>query len=172
MLTLDEYLQNEPQYVQAVAGFMVRDDQILLGLRKKVSNDLGANNYAGIGGKLEPGETNDECLVREIKEEIDIDITGYEKYGRARFINPANPKWNMEGFFYLITEWEGTPTETEVIKPVWFDKDKIPFNQMFRDNKYWLPMLLENKHFEGVFLFGEDHEVKEMQINEVGGDKK
>ena len=160
MKTIDDYLKNEPKYVKAVAGFLVQGDQVLLGLRKKVSNNLGENKYAGIGGKLENDENEDECLVREIKEEIGVDLYHFEKMGRVRFINPSNPQWNMEGFFYLITGWSGTPIETEVINPVWFSKDKIPFDQMFRDNRYWLPILLKGEHFEGVFVFGEDQEVE------------
>lgn len=167
MKTIDDYLKHEPEYVKAVAGFMVKGDKVLLGLRKKVTNNLGENQYAGIGGKLDPGENEDQCLVREIKEEINVDLVSFEKLGRARFINPSNPQWNMEGFFYLITDWEGTPTETDVIKPVWFQRDEIPFDNMFRDNKYWLPTLLKGKHFDGVFVFGEDHEVEVYKLYDI-----
>lgn len=164
MLSLENWLEHEPQYTEAVVGFLLRGDEVLLGLRKKVSNDLGQDNYAGIGGKLEDGESFDECLVREVEEEIGVRVTRYENLGNVRFINPHNTKWNMRVEIYITTEWEGEPVETEVIKPLWFPLGNIPYESMFRDNKYWLPQVLEGKSVEGVFLFGEGHDVEDMRI--------
>ncbi len=167
MESLKNWLEDEPEYTQAVVGFLMRGDEVLLGLRKKVSNNLGQDNYAGIGGKVEKDEDLDGCLVREVEEEIGVVVSEYKSVGNVRFINPHNPKWNMRVEIYVVTEWEGKPIETEVIKPAWFPRASIPYENMFRDNKYWLPTVLEGKSVEGVFLFGEDHEVKEMQISSV-----
>jgi len=167
MQSLKNWLEHEPDYTEAVVGFLLREDEVLLGLRKKVSNDLGKNNYAGIGGKLEQGEDLDGCLRREIEEEIGVQATEYRSTGNVRFINPHNPKWNMRVEIYVITDWEGEPIETEVIKPVWFSREDIPYANMFRDNQFWLPKVLEGQRVEGVFLFGEDHEVEEMQVATV-----
>ena len=165
-----DYLENEPEYVQAVAGFMIDGDKVLLGLRKKVSNNLGENQYAGIGGKIEEGESADNCLIREFKEEIEVDLVKFEKMGRARFLNPFNPQWNMAVDYFVVSEWMDEPKETEVIKPVWFNKEAIPFDQMFRDNKYWLPNLLKAEHFDGIFLYGEDHEVADYRLEIIDKD--
>lgn len=165
MQNLENWLEHEPDYTEAVVGFMLRGDKVLLGLRKKVSDDLGQDNYAGIGGKLESGEDADSCLVREIEEEIGVRVTEYKAAGNVRFINPHNVKWNMRVEIYIVTDWEGEPVETEVIKSVWFSRTDIPYENMFRDNKFWLPKVLEGQSVEGVFLFGEDHGVEEMQVS-------
>jgi 8-oxo-dGTP diphosphatase len=165
MSKIDEYLKQDLNFVQAVAGFMVKDGKVLLGKRKKVSNDLGKDLYAGIGGKVEDGETIEECLEREIFEEIGLKVTEYQKLGQMKYINPHNPKWDMEGHFYLITKWSGNPTESEVIDPIWFDLEDVPRENMFSDNKYWIDLLFAGKRFEGVFLFGsEKSQVEEYRL--------
>ncbi|MCA9379788.1 NUDIX domain-containing protein [Candidatus Dojkabacteria bacterium] len=168
MTKIDEYLKKDLNYVQAVAGFMVKDGKVLLGKRKKVSNDLGKDLYAGIGGKVDGEESTDECLEREILEEIGVKVTKYQKFGQLKYINPHNPQWDMEGHFYLITKWSGKPEESEVIKPIWFNLDEIPRENMFSDNKYWLDLLFAGKSFEGVFLFGsEKSQVEEYRLIEI-----
>lgn len=49
--------------------FLVRDDEILLAMKKR---GFGANRYNGVGGKLDPGETVEQTLVRESEEEISV----------------------------------------------------------------------------------------------------
>jgi hypothetical protein len=74
----------------------------------------------------------------------------------------------MEGHFYLITKWTGNPVESDVIKPIWFNLDEIPRENMFSDNKYWLDLLFAGKRFEGVFLFGsEKSQVEEYRLEEI-----
>lgn len=51
------------------------------------------------------------------------------------------------------TSFEGTPTETEEMKPQWFETDKIPFEQMWADDEYWFPYLLGGVKFKGSFHF-------------------
>ncbi len=40
--------------------------------------------------------------------------------------------------------------------PKWFDVNEIPYDDMWSDDKYWLPLLLDNKIFRGYFLFKAD----------------
>ncbi len=49
--------------------------------------------------------------------------------------------------------YTGDPVETEEMKPEWFAFDKIPFDHMWSDDAFWLPLLIEGKSFEGVFHF-------------------
>src|SRR5690242_6062547 len=117
MATITEHLESGTQFVPSVVGFLISGDQILLGLRKKVSLGLGANLISGIGGKVGDtediaDETHEEALIREFAEEIDVRVENYHKVGRVRFIFPAKPKWQQDVTIYVIDEWTGEPQET------------------------------------------------------------
>ncbi len=136
------------QYTNAVVGFVIKDDKVLLGLRKKVSNNLGKNLYAGIGGKVEPNESFDNALVREFKEEAMVFPTKFNEVGTVVFTWLSKPKWNLFVKVYKVDEYSGELSETEPIKPEWFDIDKIPYNKnMWKDNKYYVPKVLSGERF-------------------------
>ena len=44
------------------------------------------------------------------------------------------------------------------MRPQWFGEDQIPFDQMWQDDKYWLPHFIKNKYVNAYFLFKEDQE--------------
>ena len=67
-----------------------------------------------------------------------------------------NSQLAIEGFVFTATAYEGTPTETAEAIPAWIDKDKIPYEKMWADDRLWLPLLLEGRRFTGRFLFDKD----------------
>jgi hypothetical protein len=52
------------------------------------------------------------------------------------------------------------------MKPKWFKIQEIPFDQMWPDDKYWLPLLLKGKNFEGEFHF-DGRKLIDYQIREI-----
>lgn len=55
------------------------------------------------------------------------------------------------------------------MNPKWFKINEIPYNQMFEDDRYWLPMILEGKKINAFFEFDENwkllyHSIKEMNF--------
>jgi 8-oxo-dGTP diphosphatase len=165
MTKIDQYLATKPLLTKAVVGLIHRDNQVLLGLRKKVSNNLGQSIIAGIGGKLDGEETNEQALVRELHEEINVTVTGYSDVGKAIFLFPDQPKWNQDVEVYLIDSWIGEPQETEVIKPTWYNINQLPTTQMWEDNIYWIYNALNKKHFEAIFMFDKDSHVIESRMH-------
>ena len=57
--------------------------------RNKKKNDDNAGKWLGIGGKFEPGESADDCVVREVLEETGIRLTSYHFYGVVEFRSDA-----------------------------------------------------------------------------------
>ncbi|MBD3329011.1 NUDIX domain-containing protein [Candidatus Dojkabacteria bacterium] len=157
---ISSYMETRPFLMPVVVGFLLLpDDKVLLGLRKSVSLGLGKNLISGIGGKVGDqenlkGETCDDALIREFKEEIRINLLQFRKMAEITFLFPSKPKWNQSAVAYLINDWEGDPKETDSIKPQVFSQASLPIDQMWDDNQYWVPLILENKQVRGTFLYG------------------
>lgn len=148
---------------------IVKGNKILLGKKKR---RLGVGCWNGFGGKLEEGETVTEAAIREVNEEVGIQITEMEHVGilNFKFENDIN---TMTVYLYKILKYTGDPIETEEMLPKWFGFDEIPFNEMWPDDIVWMPYFLQNKKFEATFLMDKpsskeivskiiSHEIKEV----------
>lgn len=124
-------------------------NKILLGMKKR---GFGAGQWNGFGGKLNEGESMHDAALREIQEEVGITPQDLDERGVLTFEFEQDPKV-LEVHIFSVTKFSGEPVETEEMKPQWFDTDKIPFEQMWSDDQYWLPLFLQGKKFKGTFLF-------------------
>ncbi len=153
-----------------VVLFLIDKKRVLLGKKKK---GFGQGKYVGIGGKIEKGETAKEAVIREVKEEIGVELEkeNIEEVGVLRFIFPKKPSWSQEVVCFVTKRWQKAPKESEEIKPVWVEKDKIPFDKMWDDAKYWLPFVLNEKKLQGTFVY-EKGKVVEYCIKYIHNDQK
>ncbi len=136
--------------LKATLMFIVRDGQALL-IRKK--RGIGAGKVNGPGGKFEPGETALQCVLREVKEELDIDVTDAREMGELHFLFTDKSVPDIHGHVFMATQFTGTPTETPEADPFWCPVEKIPFDRMWEDDAYWLPDMLNGHHFNAYFTF-------------------
>lgn len=142
-----------------------KDNEILLAKKKR---GFGEGKYNGVGGKLEEGETPEEAMIRETEEEIMITPTKYEKMGVIEFLEYVKgERANVKFHLYVATEWEGNPKESEEMIPKWFSLDNLPYNEMFPDDKYWLPYILEGKKINAFFDFDEEWNLLSYHIKEI-----
>lgn len=140
--------------------------KVLLGMKKR---GYGAGRWNGFGGKLKDGETVMEAAVREMEEEcsISMDINDLELAGMLDFRFQKSPKEIFQVHVFRVTNFSGEPQESEEMKPQWFSVDEIPFGSMWSDDPFWLPLLLEGKKFKGSFLFDDNDEILEKELEEV-----
>src|SRR5437870_2628952 len=131
MDTIEKYLSLQPKIVPAVVGYLVRNGEILLGERIRVSHGLGKLLFSGIGGKIGdlPGnehESAEQALEREFREEVTISITSYHHMGHAIYLYPHKPLYNQSVSIYMIDRWQGEPQNTDAIRPRWFNQAELP----------------------------------------------
>jgi len=127
---------------------------------------FGAGRWNGFGGKVQPDESIENAAKREILEEAGIEVNKLDKRGILEFEFQGNPEI-LEVHVFRANEFLGEPTESEEMKPQWFHVDEIPFGEMWADDKYWIPLFLEDKKFKGKILFGESDSVLENSITEA-----
>ena len=137
--------------------------RILLGMKKR---GFGAGRYNGFGGKLQEGESIEQAARRELIEEAGIEAEALEKVGDMEFDAPHFDAI-MEVHVFRSTMFKGEPTESEEMKPDWFQVDEIPFKDMWADDPHWFPYFLENKKFKARFLFDENENILEKEIEEI-----
>ena len=142
---------------------------MLLGMKKR---GFGAGRWNGFGGKVEKGETIEEAMRREVFEEASIDVVDAEEVGVLEFEFKESKTLHgvsdiLETHIFRATQFVGEPKEGEEMRPQWFDVRDIPYKQMWSDDIYWLPLLLEGKKFEGRVLFGSKDEVLKSSIKSV-----
>ncbi|KKQ23782.1 MAG: hypothetical protein A3G45_02300 [Candidatus Staskawiczbacteria bacterium RIFCSPLOWO2_12_FULL_37_15] len=137
--------------------------KVLLGMKKR---GFGVGRWNGFGGKVNEGETIEQATKRELFEEASISIDSLKQLGVIDF------HWNnrpdiIEVNIFKADKFSGIPTESEEMKPEWFDIKEIPFSQMWTDDPFWMPLFLENKKFKGKFVFDENDNILEKELNEV-----
>ncbi len=141
--------------LQTTLWVMVKDGQIFLWEKKRGFAKWVLN---WIWGKQEWCENIEECMIREAKEEIWIDILKQKKVWIMHFYFEKKPDWNMAVHIFKIDSWEWEIIETEEIKPFWFPLDEIPYDKMWEDDTHWLPRVLAwETDVEYNFYFDKDN---------------
>jgi len=137
--------------------------RILLGLKKR---GFGEGRWNGFGGKVQKGEEIEQAAKRELFEEAGIKVKNCVKAGIIEFEFKGNPEI-LEVHIFKGTGVLGDLTESEEMKPQWFHIDKLPFENMWPDDKYWYPLFLNNKLFHSKFIFEGQDKILDMDIKEV-----
>lgn len=140
---------------QTTLCLLVREGEILLAMKKR---SFGVGKWNGVGGKVDEqkGDKNVfDAIIREAKEEIGVDLINPEKVGIFHFRFPYKPEWDQDVHLFLVKNWQGNPEESEEMMPKWFKIHQIPYDQMWDDDKYWMPHTLKGEKLEADFIFKE-----------------
>ena len=117
-------------------------DQYLLLHRVKKESDLNEGKWIGVGGKIEPGETPDECVLREVYEETGLTLTKYRLHGVIKFISD---EWEDEDMYlYSASEFIGELKECDEGDLEWVDKDKVLDLPTWEGDRYFLKEMLSS----------------------------
>lgn len=164
-MNLNEQIAKFPEDTlkKATLCFLVREEEILLAMKKR---GFGVGRWNGVGGKVEAGESVEEAMIRETKEEIGVTPKEYYKVAVLDFYFVEKPEWNQRVFCYFAGCWEGVPSETEEMSPRWYSKNELPLKEMWPDDVFWLPLVINRKKISAKFLFGKGDVVLEHIVSE------
>lgn len=145
--------------------FLRKDGQVLLAMKKR---GFGEGRWNGVGGKLEEGESIEVAMVRETQEEIGVTPTVYEKVADIRFDEFFKGVATlMHVHVFTASEWKGEPSESDEMKPQWFAIDSVPYDDMWPDDPYWLPSVLDGKKVSASFRLDESDNIIEHDVQTV-----
>ena len=126
--------------------YIEQDERYLMLHRVKKENALNHDKWIGVGGKLEDGETPEECLLREVQEETGYTLTQYRLRGIITFLSD---EWESETMYlYTATGFTGTQCTCDEGDLVWVPKKEIESLKLWEGDKIFFRLLEEDK---GVF---------------------
>ncbi len=141
--------------------------KILLAIKKR---GFGIGKWNGVGGKIDhdKGDKNIiDTAIRETKEEIGVKIKNPEKVAILNFYFPYKKEWDQNVHVFFVKNWEGEPIESEEMRPKWFNVDKIPYREMWDDDKFWLKDVLDGKKLKADFVFKKGEIIESKNIETV-----
>jgi len=103
--------------------YLEKDEKYLMLHRTKKKNDINKGKWLGIGGKLEAGETPEECLKREVQEETGYKLNSYKFRGLVIFnYNDDEPLFM---YLYTSSDFSGNQHECDEGNLKWIPKKEI-----------------------------------------------
>lgn len=108
-----------PRISPAIIVAVIKDRQILLAHAPRFPKSL----YSVVAGFVEPGETFEECVRREVKEEVNIDVTDIRYFGSQPWPFPDSL---MVGFTARYAGGEIRVDQHEILEAGWFSPDNLP----------------------------------------------
>lgn len=120
--------------------------------RVKKANDVHEGKWNGLGGKFEPGETPEECAIREIREESGLAARRPALKGVLTFPGFSHDEdWYV--FVFVVTRFKGRLIDSAEGHLKWIaDRDLMKLN-LWEGDRIFLPWLLQEKFFSGKFVY-------------------
>lgn len=150
--------------MESVLVFLSQNDYVLLGRKKR---GHGVGKYNGAGGKVHAGETPEQAAQRECEEEFGVICKALTATAMLHFYQePTRDEYsNQDVTVYMCTAWQGEPKESDELKPEWFAKDSVPYDQMWSDDVHWLPQVLAGQKVKGEFHFDSNYNLTAWEVN-------
>jgi len=147
--------------ILATLCYIKKDGYTLMVYRNKKPNDMHAGKWNGLGGKFEPGESPEECIIREVQEESGLGIQDPKMHGLLMFPNFKDDDWYV--FVFTATEFEGELIDSPEGELEWIPDEKLTSLNLWESDQVFFPWLEREKFFSAKFIYNND----KMQSYEV-----
>lgn len=120
--------------------------------RVKKLNDMHQGKWNGLGGKFEPGETPEECAIREIYEESGIKVSNPVLKGLLTFPGFANDE-DWYAFVFVARDFEGELIDSPEGVLEWIDDDRLLDLELWEGDRIFLKWLNHPGFFSAKFNY-------------------
>ena len=131
--------------LQTTICYIEKDGKYLMLHRNKKKIDINKDKWIGVGGKFEKGESPEECVIREVKEETGLILKSYKLRGVITY----NLLGIDDEYMYIFTsdDFEGELTNCNEGDLEWVEKDKIYELNLWEADKIFLKKLNDDDNF-------------------------
>ena len=139
---------------ETVLAYIFKQDKVLMLYRNKKKNDINEGKWMGVGGHIEKGETPDQALKREVKEETNLDVKEYQLLGVIYF---STGEYHEKMYLYKVNEAVGELIECNEGDLSYIDKkDLLSLNMWEGDRIFLQYMENEEPYFELELVYDND----------------
>lgn len=144
--------------------YMEQNGKYLMLHRVKKEHDINEGKWIGVGGHFEEGESPEECLIREVREETGLILTSWRFRGIVTFMSDDCPTEYM--CLYTADGFEGTLAE-ECREGVlrWVDKDRVTELELWEGDRIFLELLTKDVPFFSLKLVYEQGRLVKSEIH-------
>ena len=130
--------------------YIERDGKYLMLHRTVKENDVNKDKWIGVGGHFEYGESPEECLLREVKEETGYTLTSWQYRGIVTFVYGEDTVEYMS--LYTADGFEGRQIECDEGQLEWVDKDSVASLELWEGDKIFFRLLDMGREFFSLKL--------------------
>ncbi len=130
--------------------YIEREDSYLMLHRVKKKNDMNQDKWLGVGGHIEEGESPEECLLREVKEETGLSLHSYHLRGVVTFVSDCYPDEYM--FLYTAAGYDGTLSDCPEGRLEWVEKSRIGELSLWEGDRIFFELLNDDTPFFSLKL--------------------
>ena len=136
----------------ATLCYIQKDNKTLMLHRVKKEDDMHQGKWNGLGGKFEPGESPEECVIREIREECGLTLKNPILKGIMTFpqFSKGEDWW---AFIFIAREFEGSLKESSEGDLEWIDNDKLFDLDLWDGDKIFIEWLKKKGFFSAKFIY-------------------
>ncbi|OGW78931.1 MAG: DNA mismatch repair protein MutT [Omnitrophica bacterium GWA2_52_8] len=139
--------------ILATLAYLKKDGKTLMMHRIKKDRDVHQGKWNGLGGKMHAGETPEECVIREIREEAGLEAINPKLRGVLTFPD-FDGKQDWYAFLYTVTEFSGRLSKDCPEGHLeWIDDAKLQSLPLWEGDYQFLKWLEDGKNFSAKFVY-------------------
>jgi 8-oxo-dGTP diphosphatase len=136
----------------ATLCYVRKGHKTLMVHRVKKPNDIHQGKWNGLGGKMESGESPEDCARREIQEESGLTASNITLKGILTFPSfAADEDWYA--FVFVVDDYQGQLIDSPEGNLRWIDDDHLLELNLWEGDRYFLPLLEKPGIFSGKFIY-------------------